>query len=131
MTPEYAAGFFDADGSVAAYARAKGMPEYVQVNMVNTCREVLEQLQARYGGKIELHRDGCYLLRLTATPSKFFLEDVLPYVIVKRNQVKVALEIIGLPRIGHWMEQTHRAEVRSRRTALANQLREMKRCPAQ
>jgi intein-encoded DNA endonuclease-like protein len=121
VIPEYAAGFFDADGCVGAYSRTQGTRPYVNVTVANNCHEVLEQFKLEYGGCIE-RRAGkkCMCWRITgSTTTRPFLTQILPFAVVKKEQIKLALEILDLPKFDR--------STRAHHFELATRLKELKR----
>ena len=95
----YFAGLLDGDGSVVL---AKKGEKYTQptfaLNVIisNKHRGVLEEAQRLFGGSIqpsgEPRNDGVYGLYLAARDAMRFLEAVLPYLRIKKEQARVAIE---------------------------------------
>ncbi|MGC9101431.1 MAG: LAGLIDADG family homing endonuclease [Caldisericum sp.] len=100
MKPEeiaYIAGFFDGEGSIYT---SKGKKQYfLTVSITNTNLYVLEFIrELLHIGKISKNPDKnlghrkVYRLRLYSNDAKNFLEILLPYLKVKAEQAKIAIE---------------------------------------
>lgn len=92
----YIAGFFDGEGSVGSYNRRH------LVTISNTDIRPLQECSKLWGGKISVvlkskvknaHMD-IYNWKLYGHNAKQFLEDILPFSIVKADQIKVFLSIL-------------------------------------
>jgi hypothetical protein len=95
----YAAGFFDAEGSVSI--TASGSSTQLSVNVVNTIYASLEFLRRAFGGTIyskgESGGDGCkrvpsWTLRFVDRDAVKFLMLTRPYLIVKRKQADLGIK---------------------------------------
>lgn len=104
ISDEYAAGFFDGEGSVyAATRRRRGIPSpTLIVCMTNTNYEVLALFRSRWGGSLlqrritkPRHRPQWQwvIAAKMATP---FLRAIAPHVIIKREVVALALQYAAL-----------------------------------
>jgi hypothetical protein len=107
LSPEYVAGFFDGEGCVNITVRGKARQVALRVYFVNTELYVLEHLKLRYGGRIpppRILKEGwkpfCSLV-LVGHQAAALLEDIAPFVIVKRPQVELALEFWRFQRLPH------------------------------
>ena len=97
----YTAGFFDGEGcvNIARYLK-RGRPYHtLAIIFTNTDFQVLAWLQKRWGGNVfkpsRLSGRRPYgHLRLSAGPARPLLEAMLPYLIIKKSQVEIALEFI-------------------------------------
>ena len=98
----YTAGFFDGEGcvNIARYLK-RGRPYHtLAIIFTNTDFRVLAWLQQRWGGNIykptlSHGRQRPYgHLRFSAGPARPLLQAMLPYLIVKKSQVEIALEFI-------------------------------------
>lgn len=94
ISSEYAAGFFDGEGSIGI--RRERNIYRLEVNATQTTAEVLIAFQEKYGGKVtkrnkEKSRD-LYMWRVYTQNADAFLKDVLPFLIVKQERAKLALE---------------------------------------
>lgn len=104
----YVAGFFDGEGCISAQAYyQKGKYEKypritMQINVTQSSIEVLEFIQKVFGGNIKLHIKesdkwkNCYRLTITGRDKmKFFLESILDYSIVKKDEIILGLELVN------------------------------------
>lgn len=110
----WAAGFFDGEGCVWGYATASPQQRkkksdsrhvaYRQYRFGITVAQVvpapLHAMQTRWGGTVKgkvsknpRHRDQ-FVWTLQGKPAARFLEDVLPYLRVKRAEAEVALPVM-------------------------------------
>lgn len=106
LDASYAAGFFDGEGCVAIYERAarhsgEGAVSpnfYVTVNMTNTHLGVLQHIRERIGGTVanfvrgKGKRRATYRWIASSKEASHILNILLPHVVVKREQILVALE---------------------------------------
>jgi len=89
----YAAGFFDGEGCVSIH----NYNLVVRINQVR--REVLDELTKAYGGSVismspprkSTHRQ-CYAWSLYGQKAYEFLKKLLPFLIVKENEVAYAIQ---------------------------------------
>lgn len=101
----YFAGFFDGEGSVGIYASGQhdcGKPRYrltVSVGQSGfNVPKILKLFEATFGGSINEGKSGmangqrAWQWRVSAVTANEFLLAILPYVVVKRKQVELALE---------------------------------------
>ena len=95
LSAEYIAGLFDGEGHVSI-TWSRGNPKLC-VKLTNTYLPVLEAVQGIYGGtfyankKQKAHYLQCYALSLTVEQSKRFLRELLPFLVIKKRQAKLAL----------------------------------------
>ena len=98
----YTAGFFDGEGcvSIARYLQ-RGRPYHtLAIIFTNTDFQVLDWLHQRWGGYLSkpTQQDPRWRssrhLRLSAGPALPLLRAMLPYLIIKKSQVEIALEFI-------------------------------------
>lgn len=100
VSPSYAAGFFDGEGSVSI---GEVLPGYyaLQIRISNTVRCVLEGFVATFGGRVCVkdstrNRDK-YVRKIAWTwyvnsdASVAFLREILPHLIVKKNQAVLGI----------------------------------------
>lgn len=104
MTPEtiaaYAAGFFDGEGYVDIYsaslAKASKSPSLMlRVVISQKDGKVMNWLTEHFGGHVQLSRKGQYSIYrwdIRSQAAKRFLLAILPYVLVKKEQVILAIE---------------------------------------
>ena len=104
---QWIAGFFDGEGCVTIMRRQrKGYTQvYVAVQIAQLDKRPLVAMQRRYGGCLtSCMRKGkpFWYLRWHTAQAQRFLRAMLPLVLLKKPEVKMALELgalIGLP--GH------------------------------
>lgn len=105
----YIAGFFDGEGSVSiARQRANGKADYhkviVTLSQRAKHRDVLDRVASDYGGRVLVVSQKTRVSQNWAENAKWqlqakseierFLSAIEPYVIVKREQVRLGLEFI-------------------------------------
>lgn len=97
MDLSYFAGFFDGEGCVRL--KRSGNYIYSVVIVVNTNLEVLIDFKEKFGGniqprkrKVSYHKK-IYAWEIYSKASVPFLEAILPYLIVKREQVIIVLKM--------------------------------------
>lgn len=104
---EYAAGFFDGEGSVYAATRANKNNRYslraptILVTITQVKRPVLEVLKKRWGGSIWTRatngrQQECHQWVLCARMASSFLREIYPHLIVKKDVVGLAIEYCDL-----------------------------------
>lgn len=92
INPAYLAGLFDGDGGIRIREDL-----FISVSIANTYKPVLELLSIEFGGAITMNtisgigKRQCFSWNLPAGELRHFLEFILPYSIIKRKQVLVAL----------------------------------------
>lgn len=97
MLLEYVAGYFDADGSVRAYAH----PQTVQVGVEITAvyLPVLQEIQGQFGGTIRMKNEANGNQRrvwdwiATGQEARDFLDAIIPYLHEKQEQARLARTI--------------------------------------
>lgn len=101
-TPEdlaYDAGLFDGEGSVFLSPNAGTWTLYVTLG--STYEAVLHRLSERWGGSVQYHGIGknsvkpSWSWNTSGTNSRFFLNTVLPYLIIKKDEAIIALQWDG------------------------------------
>jgi hypothetical protein len=101
----YAAGFFDGEGNIVVIWQASKKGYMFQVRVTQKSRKPLVWLQERWGGGIYLKQiiNGvpCYSWNVGWGKARKFLDDVLPFLIVKRAQAELALKFAALT-CGHF-----------------------------
>ena len=94
----YVAGLLDGEGSIQMNARQGGGYPSVLVSIYNTDFRVMEWLLQKLGGKIYVHRHGTrkaktsYRWSLPKWPGLRFLNNVYPWLVIKRERAYCALE---------------------------------------
>jgi len=106
MTPEYLAGFFDGEGCIDVqrmYAAGKFKSRFyvrprVRISQTVTSRIVLDGLCERFGGHMSIRKHGKGKQRdsvswelLNDANMRSIIEVMLPHLILKREQAKLAL----------------------------------------
>lgn len=101
----YTAGLFDGEGTFTISSLKRNeLPDYVfaEIYITNTNQEVMSWLKDNFGGSIRLSRrlgknwKDCYKWFLPAKRRKEFITKILPYLIIKKNQAKLLLELFTL-----------------------------------
>lgn len=132
----YLAGLFDGEGTVAVYesssaSRGERRPIWVyQVQITNCSLKVLDHVAAAVGGSVVRKSAGrvnwrqCFVWRLCGDGAATFMEAVLPFAIVKADEIREALRFRELcqPR-RHRQTEAELAEKRS----IVVRLKELKR----
>ena len=109
ISDEYAAGFFDGEGSVYATVRKgprRATSPTILVCCTNTNREILEAHQKRWGGSIwrrKMHgnRKVQYQWVLCTRKAVGFLRAIHPHLVVKRPVVGLAIQYCDLQALPH------------------------------
>ena len=84
----YLAGFFDGEGCVYAHPSSA----YIQIDVSQRIKAPLELFRQEYGGKLRPGHENLWRWACPAASLERFLLDMLPYLVVKREQVEWALE---------------------------------------
>lgn len=132
ISDQYAAGFFDGEGSVYAAMRSwnrRTSSPTILVCIGNTNKAVLELHRDRWGGSL-LERGGKHLARvasgkyqrqfqwvLAPRMATVYLRSIAPHLIIKKEVVATALDylrIVGLPRCEK-IDYSHTVERRGRK----------------
>lgn len=98
VTPQWLAGFFDGEGCVMSSSRANYF--LITVSLSQKDVNILSAVQAIYGGTISDRGANstayghCNVLRWCGKSAKRVLSDMLPYSIVKRDRIELALKAI-------------------------------------
>src|SRR3990167_3671409 len=97
-TKQYIAGFFDGEGSIGVYSRnKKGYHLRTQLtqNKGNEIKQLMEHLLFKYGGNLSeqatLSKRIKYNWQLNADKAVFFIEEISPFLILKKKQADVAI----------------------------------------
>lgn len=105
ISPEYTAGFIDGEGCITLHRRAKEVAhsnsdQYQMVVIVsNTNIEPLLKFSEQWGGTIrklkryQPHHRQRYNWRLSAHRSMKLLEDILHFLIIKREVAELCMEV--------------------------------------
>lgn len=105
MSPEYLAGFFDGEGCIdvqrmypkEGQGRLYVRPR-VRVAQTASCRVVLDELQKQFGGRLSTRKQSIPTQRASVSwefldreGMQVMLEIMLPHLVIKREQAKLAL----------------------------------------
>lgn len=112
ISAQYAAGFFDGEGCVNV-STLRGKP-FIRILVVNTNLEILTKLQQTWGGDVQknykskAHWKQAYTWRLQHSACLGFLQDIYPYLVVKKNQAEAAFVFFEVRpgRAGKWTEES-------------------------
>lgn len=135
----YIAGFFDGEGCISSqeyYEKGK-YEKYprisIQVSITNTNKEVLDFICGKFGGlitnhgKAKNHYKTCYAWKLTGKEKmQRFLETILPYTFVKKEDVQLGLELVETLRSENLGCFPLEHEVHMRRLLIHKKLRKRK-----
>ena len=96
----YTAGLFDGEGCVDIYKAttskaSKNISLMLRVNIAQKDGQVMNFLQDNFGGYVAVDKhNGHYIHRweVRSQKAKEFLSLIYPFVIIKREQIKIALE---------------------------------------
>lgn len=97
----YFAGFFDGEGSVAVYkAGGKHNSYYLRTqvtqNRTKATIKIMRFLKKQYGGSLSLQETSSgnikYNWQLSAKNAIKFLEDIQPFIVLKKTQVDLAID---------------------------------------
>ncbi len=98
----YIAGFMDGEGSIQIRKQKDKNKSfetiYPQIQIGNTNKPIMQHIQNRYGGKIQIHRKGLrtkefYHMRFKSQKAIKILKDIIPYLKIKKQQAKICLKI--------------------------------------
>lgn len=103
----YLAGLIDGEGCISAQAPNRGDRYFAQVRVVNTRLEMLEWIERRFGGVISFNRRATikwralYKWRIHGQAKvAWILIGCMPYLVIKRDQAHIALELCNRPEKG-------------------------------
>jgi len=98
ISERYLAGFFDADGYVGVRSWQNGRSYMLGCSITNISTSLLEKIQGDFGGKIhtksntdQKHSHEFHIM-WNSTYCQDFLQKLYPYSILKKDQIKLALE---------------------------------------
>lgn len=94
----YLAGFIDGEGCLNFYTEKGTTHTHFRIMIANTNKTILKRIQEIYGGSIyQLKRKRNYklsfCLKLDGKNSYKLLDDTFPYLILKREQAKLAYQL--------------------------------------
>lgn len=126
----YLAGIIDSDGCIGMFKSRAGIqriknPRYVlTVTVVNTSQELMNWLVEKIGGTYTARKRSKKEHKLTFSwrydnaKAALLLKDIRPYLIVKRQQADVGIELIDNWKTNHGRGATTSTEEIGRRDAL-------------
>lgn len=93
----YAAGFFDGEGSIVIARQCRGLVARRQHQLVISVSQMrnrwpLDTLARLFGGTVSQHTRGEYRWRVVSGKAAEALDQMLPYLLVKRGQAVAALD---------------------------------------
>lgn len=135
VTAQWAAGFFDGEGTVDIRFRRTHGGKYerfeLRAQIVQRDPAPLLLVAERYGGSVQGNGHGCHAWVASSRTAEAFLRDIAPHSICKADQIAVALRFaarLSIP--GQQMRNSGRrgfallsAEERAARAALMLELR--------
>lgn len=127
LSLQYIAGFFDGEGYVGIHT-LKEKYFHVRVIIVNTNLKILQMIQDQFGGTIIQRKrvrnnKPTYALSFSGSFAKIFLKSILPFLIEKRGQTIIALQLADSLHIGE-KNLTH--DIITQRHTLKLQLQALK-----
>lgn len=131
LLDSYTGGIVDGEGAVTL---VRGTSGYYQcrLSVSNTCKELLEQVRATYGGspvqamKAHPRYKQAYVWCLNGQAAAPVLRKLLPFLIVKREHAKIALEFLETCTCGSGKHLTEEQFEHAERLALAMKAINMK-----
>lgn len=98
VTLAYLAGFFDGEGCIYSSKTTKKAIPSLGLQVTNTHPDVIEQFKQRFGGFItksvrETPRKTAYIWWLSGEKASEALIELLPYLVVKKNQALLGIEM--------------------------------------
>ena len=106
LDKNYIAGIVDGEGSIEIHkqkGRQRVLYNYnVRVRISNTCRDLLLLVQTEYGGVISqrlprLNRRKDYQLEISSHYALRLIRDILPFLVIKKEQATLALNLPRTP----------------------------------
>lgn len=139
----WVAGFFDGEGSVfVEIAKSKntrrGVRNLLTVSVTQTSLPCLNLIKQHFGGSIlaitkdrrhSMNNSVCYMWRVRSKDAIAFLEIIAPYVVVKKEQVELALQYPLTLADGSKYAGLHNPlpdEVHNRRMEIGQKLRDIR-----
>lgn len=124
----WAAGFFDSEGTVSAFINSKGeLKASVAIDQVD--RRPIDKMRDVFGGTAVQHKTAhqpAWRWRLSGKRAADFLTSVLPFLIVKREQAVLYIDLMNglLPQLGS--RGLLGEGERQRRESLVSRIKELK-----
>lgn len=100
MNAEYVAGFFDGEGSIGIYRNGRGnfhLRTQLTQNITPSSERLLKELHSKWGGNLNVMRSdaykrgGAYNWQLNSASALKFLEEIAPFLVLKRDQAELAI----------------------------------------
>lgn len=130
ISDEYAAGFFDGEGTVGVYTSGARKTGYMSVRIIQKYPEVLKQFKGRYGGSLSQGSRGYWTWKLHGGLAVRFLMHIIPFLIEKKRQAELSVEYqVMMNELPHRTSRISAEDVAKRNT-IADQLKKMKRSDA-
>ena len=142
MDIRYFAGLFDGEGSIGIYrtgypinGRKDGQRQWgLKITIVMTTPQPLKQIKAQWGGyagiekrnKRKNSRD-VFLWYLHGEQASGMLKELLPYLMIKRDEALIAIEFQATKRGRHDRRTKIDQTTLDKRQELANELKRLKR----
>ena len=111
----YVAGIMDGEGSFSIYYNKTSKQHMARITVGNTSFVLIEYLMHNFGGKFYklepeqlkgYNRKPMYSWRLSGNKNKEkFLLGILPHLVIKKEQAKLFLEFISIPRCNQWPDK--------------------------
>lgn len=99
LHPAYLAGFVDGEGCISVYENGRKTSHTLVVQIVQNrtveSTELLKSIELKYGGKVSEYRSTAerqkYNLLIQGANAASFLEEILPFLVLKKAQAEVAI----------------------------------------
>ena len=92
----YIAGFFDGEGCIMAFTHPQSKSVYPRLVITQRDPAPLEWIHKYLGGYLLQDRRGIWRLRWDARKAEHVLRLIEPYLVLKRDQAKLALTLFEL-----------------------------------
>lgn len=135
ISAAYVAGLFDGEGCVATRHRRRAFAVYARLSMTDP--RAMLAIAHEFGGKVspcKRDRRGkrtrqCWHWDLFGAKAKVFFETILPYCVVKKDEVALAITLLSMERRRDEPHGTAKLppSVRRLRADLAGQIKGLKR----
>ncbi len=131
ISTEYAAGFFDGEGSISIRSGPKNWWQVV-VRIGQNDRRPLELIQERWHGKIQVRKSPSgvwYSLAIHTRQAYAFISEIRPFLIVKAESADVVIEFYekNIMPVGRgnsrWTTMQNKQIERHRRSELSERLK--------
>lgn len=97
----YIAGFFDGEGCISVhFASAEHKNTILRASITQNVPEPLEMIQELFGGSLCRTNKKAIQLSINGKKAHIFLETILPYLTVKREQALVAIQFAAATKEG-------------------------------